>query len=89
MTSYDDYVAEADTVGQYTGLIDAEDKKIFEGDIMEFYDDPHTIKYDEESARFVAVHEEFPDIPSRIYQQLIDECGKIVIGNIYEDQELI
>jgi uncharacterized phage protein (TIGR01671 family) len=84
---YEDYVVEADSVGQYTGIKDAKGVKIFEGDIIVNQAYPYIIQYHEEYSQFVAVPK--PDVTIAFYQQWVNECGLVVIGNVHEDQELI
>lgn len=86
LASYEDYVVDADTVGQYTGLKDAKGVKIFEGDIIESNGCKHLILYKEGEARFEAV---LGDIQCGISQRWVDEYEKVIIGNVHENLELI
>lgn len=89
LDTYEDYVIDADTVGQYTGLKDKKGKKIFEGDIIESNGIRHVIQYNEREVKYKALLYGIQSSSCSIEQQWINEFEKVIIGNIHENQELI
>ena len=84
----DEYLVDADSVGQYTGLKDAKEVKIFEGDIIEINGSRHVMQYNERKAMFVTALVGVSYIKCGIDQRWIDEFGKVVVGNVHENKEL-
>ena len=82
-------ITEFSSIGQYTGLKDKNEKKIFEGDIIESEGYKHLVTYNENLAGFRSVNVKYPKDLCGINQQWINECDKVVIGNIYDNKELI
>ena len=84
-----EFEVDPETVGQYTGLTDKNGKKIFEGDIVErlWLGEKHIyrIYYDNDIASFIGT-----DIYSERFTTFdYDACEFEVIGNIYDNPELL
>ena len=74
---------------QYTGLKDKNGIKIFEGDIIESNGYKHLVKYNENLAGFCAVNVKHPEDLCGINQQWINECSKVIIGNVIDNSEIV
>lgn len=86
-------ITDSSSVGQFTGLTDCKGKEIYEGDIIESGGFRHIVEYDAKQARYSAMNAMHINHPiyggSSISQLWVDECEKVVIGNIYDNPEII
>lgn len=71
-----------ETVGQYTGLNDKNNVKIFEGDIIKHKENLFEIKYSTEQARYLAV------LTNGVFDPVaMQNCE--VVGNVFDNSELL
>ncbi len=73
-----------ETVGQYTGLKDKNGVKIFEGDVLNIYQYGHVVAEFAEGCYGAWDHYGFSPFRGTLFG-----CGGEVIGNIYENPELM
>jgi uncharacterized phage protein (TIGR01671 family) len=84
------YPVYADTVGQYTGMVDKHGTKIFEGDIIDFFgrsdgDGYGVVKYDAYETEFGFEYDNiYRSLGRNFYPENIE-----VVGNIYDNPELV
>lgn len=85
-----DFMPDADVIEQYTGLKDKNGKEIFEGDIvLDYYDgeDTFIVEWDNDTAGFRLT--DTNNIISVSFDNFYPDKDLLVIGNIYENQELL
>ena len=80
-------VVKKDTVGQYTGMKDSNEKEVYEGDIVSTYDEDEelaTIEWGDDTLKFMVTHGNVCSDLGEYYPREIE-----VIGNIYDNPELL
>lgn len=83
------------TVGQFTGIVDRNGVEIYEGDIIQTYDSEgkpilHEVYYLEREARFATKLIGYENLnEGSLTQKWINELNFEVIGNIFDNRELL
>lgn len=75
------------TIGQFTGLYDKNDKEIYEGDIVSLNKDllgSYVVRYDSKNARFSMYRDNYEQAGFNLETMKNYE----VIGNVYDNPEL-
>lgn len=92
----DKYAVYTDTIGQYTGIIDKNGKKLFEGDIVRFINEDEIgvvsiVHYDVDLLSFTFESEfSFYTLSDVLHLYDYGEGEKFeIIGNIYDNPDLI
>lgn len=83
----EDYEVIPETVGQYTGLTDKNDKKIFEGDIVTYKEKIYTVDWCDDCVSFVLPCINYPELETDFRPFYGTDLE--VIGNIHDNPELL
>ncbi len=83
--AFEDGIKSDNPLMQWTGLADEYGEKIFEGDILEKYDWVGEVVFSESDCGYIVS----PEYPAEFDLFELSETGALVIGNIYDNPELM
>jgi hypothetical protein len=82
------YTVDPDTVGQFTGLVDKNGVKIFDGDIVKCETFVYKVAYNDKRIASFFLHRDV-DMYRHYFGKAMDSDDCEVIGNIYDNTELL
>lgn len=84
--TWEDYEVDSDSVMQFTGLYDKNNKEVYEGDVLRFYDEdiPSEVVFAFVDGALMAVYTSALDVRSSWPAN-----DMIIIGNIHDNPELL
>lgn len=84
LASWEDFVVEEESVGQWTGCADARNKKVYEGDVV------LGAKGNVKGVKRLIEWSDFKSgFTTPIWRDIYDKYCYVVIGNIYENKNLL
>lgn len=88
LNTWEDYIVEEETIGQFTGLLDKNGVEIYEGDIVKCEDFVYKIGYDHKRiASFYLFRR--GDMYRHYFGEAMENDDCMVIGNIYEHSDIL
>lgn len=85
----EDFIVEADSVGQFTGLRDSSGWELYEGDMISNRMSAFIVEHNNENNCFVATTFKEPTKKFRLLQYWLNDSETVAVDNIFENPKIL